>query len=111
MLDASCAFFGSRLVHLSTLSPVPKSAFHSVLPVVGLVTMAHLQEALSNHCCCWQLVLLGSKMADAGGAGELPQFALKAMSLALRFYRAGIVGILGDTSWPAPIACALQWCC
>ena len=102
--DVGCflRLFGSRLVHLSTLSPVSKSAFHSVLPVVGLVTMAHLQQALSSHCCYWQLLLLGSKTADAGGAGELPLFALKAMPLALRFHRAGLLGILGDTL-PGPL--------
>ena len=51
--DVGCflRLFGPRMVHLSTLSPVPKPAFHSVLPVVGLVTMQHLQRALSNHCC------------------------------------------------------------
>ena len=68
----------------------------------GLVTMAHLQQALSSHCCYWQLLLLGSKTADAGGAGELPLFALKAMPLALRFHRAGLLGILGDTL-PGPL--------
>ena len=102
--DVGCflRLFGSRLVHLSTLSPVSKSAFHSVLPVVGLVTISHLQRALSSHCCYWQLLLLGSKTADAGDAGELPLFALKAMPLALRFHRAGLLGILGDTL-PGPL--------
>ena len=97
--------FGSRLVHLSTLSPVSKSAFHSVLPVVGLVTISHLQRAMSNHCCYWQLLLLFSKTADAGGAGELPLWALKAMSLALgsSAYWATLSLARSNRMWPSVV--------
>ena len=102
MLDASCAILALGWYICQRCLLFLISAFHSVLPVVGLVTMAHLQRALSNHCCYWQLRLLGSQMADAGSAGELPQFASKAMSLALRFHHVGIVGILGDTL-PGPL--------
>ena len=73
--------------------------------MVGLVTMAHLQRALSNHCCYWQLYLLGSKTADAGGARELPLFALKAMSLALgsSAYWATLSLARSNRMWPSVV--------